>query len=104
VRGVRSRLKGQGGSDHNKTVMAGGHADVVAETVQQSGQLLDYIKNHPIDWNLAIAWIVIVAVGCWLWAEFIEFLESRRMKRRFSTPQMAGTPPAGDDRLVASDR
>ena len=45
------------------------------ETVQQSGQLLDYIKNHPIDWNLAIAWIVIVAVGCWLWAEFIELLE-----------------------------
>ena len=72
------------------------------ETVQQSGHLLDYIKNHPIDWNLAIAWIVIVAVGCWLWAEFIEFLESRRMRRRFSRPQMAGTPPAGDDRLAAA--
>ena len=60
------------------------------ETVQQSGQLLDHIKNHPMDWNLAITWIVIVAVGCWLWAEFIEFLESRRMRRRFSRPQMAG--------------
>ena len=53
-------------------------------------QLLDYIKNHPTDWNLAITWIVIVAVGCWLWAEFIELLESRRMRRRFSRPQMAG--------------
>ena len=84
--------------------MAGGMPMSFTETVQQSGQLLDYIKNHPIDWNLAIAWIVIVAVGCWLWAEFIEFLKSRRMKRRFSTPQMAGTPPAGNDRLVASDR
>ena len=29
------------------------------ETVQQSGQLLDYIKNHPIDWNLAIASLVL---------------------------------------------
>ena len=58
------------------------------ETVQQSGQLVDYIKNHPTDWNLAIAWIVIVAVGCWLWAEFIELLESRRMRRRFARPQI----------------
>jgi hypothetical protein len=41
------------------------------EIVQQSSQ---------IDWNLAITWIVIVAVGCWLWAEFIEFLESRRRR------------------------
>ena len=64
----------------------------LTEIVQQ---LLDHIKNHPIDWKLAITWIVIVAVGCWLWAEFIEFLESRRMRRRFSRPQMAGTPPAG---------
>ena len=44
----------------------GGRPMSFAETVQQSGHLLDYIKNHPIDWNLAIAWIVIVAVGCWL--------------------------------------
>ena len=84
--------------------MAGGMPMSFTETVQQSGQLLDYIKNHPMDWNLAIAWIVIVAVGCWLWAEFIEFLESRRMIRRFSRPQIAGTPPAGNDRLAASDR
>jgi hypothetical protein len=48
------------------------------EIIQQSGQLLDHIKNHPIDWKLAITWIVIVAIGCWLWAEFIELLESRR--------------------------
>jgi hypothetical protein len=58
------------------------------EIVQQSAQLLEQIKDHPIDWNLAIAWIVIVAVGCWLWAEFIEFLEARRMKRRFARPQI----------------
>jgi hypothetical protein len=63
VRGVRSQLKGQGCSDHNKSVVAGGMPMSFTETVQQSGQLLDYIKNHPIDWNLAIAWIVIVAVG-----------------------------------------
>jgi hypothetical protein len=69
--------------------MAGGMPMSFTETVQQSGQLLDYIKNHPLDWNLAIAWIVIVAVGCWLWAEFIELLESRRMRRRFARPQMA---------------
>ena len=84
--------------------MAGGMPMSFTETVQQSGQLLDYIKNHPMDWNLAIAWIVIVAVGCWLWAEFIEFLESRRMRQRFSRRQMAGTPPAGNGRLAASDR
>ena len=71
----------------------------LTEIVQQ---LLDHIKNHPLDWKPAITWIVIVAVGCWLWAEFIEFLESRRMRRRFSRPQMAGTPPAGDDRLAAA--
>ena len=59
----------------------------LTEIVQQ---LLDHIKNHPLDWKPAITWIVIVAVGCWLWAEFIEFLESRRMRRRFSRPQMAG--------------
>ena len=58
------------------------------EIVQQSGQLLDHIKNQPTDWNLAITWIVIVAVGCWLWAEFIELLESRRMRRRFARPQI----------------
>jgi hypothetical protein len=73
----------------------------LTEMVQQ---LLDHIKNHPIDWKLAITWIVTVAVGCWLWAEFIEFLESRRMRRRFSRHQMAGTPPAGNGRLAASDR
>ena len=71
----------------------------LTEMVQQ---LLDYIKNHPTDWKLAITWIVVVAVGCWLWAELIELLESRRMRRRFSRPQMAGTPPAGDDRLAAA--
>ena len=79
--------------------MAGGRMPMsLTEIVQQ---LLDHIKNHPMDWKLAITWIVIVAVGCWLWAEFIEFLESRRMRRRFSRPQMAG--PAGG-RLAASDR
>ena len=67
----------------------------LTEIVQQ---LLDRIENHPIDGKAA----VIVAVGCWLWAEFIEFLETRRMRRRFSRPQMAGTPPAGDDRLAAA--
>ena len=46
------------------------------------------IENHPIDWKLAITWIVIVAVGCWLWAEFIEFLESRRMRHRFARPRI----------------
>ena len=55
----------------------------LTEIVQQ---LLDRIENHPIDWKLAITWIVIVAVGCWLWAEFIEYLESRRMRQRFSRP------------------
>ena len=81
-------MKDQGRSDHNEAIMAGGMPMSFTETVQQSGQLLDYIKNHPIDWNLAIAWIVIVAVGCWLWAEFIELLESRRMRRRFARPQI----------------
>ena len=71
----------------------------VTEIVQQ---LLDHIENHPIDWNLAITWIVIVAVGCWLWAEFIEFLESRRMRQRFSRPQMAGAPPAGIAQAIDS--
>jgi hypothetical protein len=89
VRGVKSRLDGNGGSDHNKAVMAGDRMPMsFTEIVQQSGQLLDHIKNHSIDWNLAITWIVIVAVGCWLWAEFIEFLESRRMRRRFARPQI----------------
>jgi hypothetical protein len=73
----------------------------LTEIVQQ---LLDHIKNHPIDWKLAITWMVIVAVGCWLWAELIECLESRRMRQKFSRPQMAGTPPAGNGRLAATDR
>jgi len=59
-----------------------------SEIIQQSGDVLDQIRNHPIDWNLGITWIVIVAVGCWLWAEFIEFLEGRRMRRRFARPQI----------------
>ena len=102
MRGVQSRLKGQGGSDHNKAIMAGGRMPMsLTEIVQQ---LLDRIENHPIDGKAAITWIVIVAVGCWLWAEFIEYLESRRMRQRFSRHQMAGTPPAGDGRLAASDR
>jgi hypothetical protein len=70
----------------------------LTEIVQQ---LLDHIENQPIDGKAAITWIVIVAVGCWLWAEFIEYLESRE---RFSRHQMAGTPPAGNGRLAASDR
>ena len=49
----------------------------LTEIVQQ---LLDRIENHPIDGKAAITWIVIVAVGCWLWAEFIEYLESRDEK------------------------
>ena len=88
MRGVGTRLKGRGGSGHNKAMMRGAQPMWFTEIVRQSGQLLDQIKNHPIDWNLAIAWIVIVAVGCWLWAEFIEFLESRRMRRRFARPQI----------------
>ena len=88
MRGVKSRLKGQVASDHNKAIMAGGRMPMSStEIVQQSAQLLDHIKNHPIDWKLAITWIVVVAVGCWLWAEFIEFLEARRMRRRFARPQ-----------------
>ena len=58
------------------------------EVVQQSGEVLDHIRNPHINWTLAITWIVIVAVGCWLWAEFIELLESRRMRRRFARPQI----------------
>ena len=54
------------------------------EVVQQSGEVLDHIRNQHLNWTLAITWIVIVAVGCWLWAEFIELLESRRMRRRFA--------------------
>ena len=38
------------------------------EVVQQSGEVLDHIRNEHINWTLAITWIVIVAVGCWLWA------------------------------------
>src|SRR5215472_16492247 len=84
VRGVKSRLKGQAASGH-MAIMAGGRMPMSStEIVQQSAQLLDHIKNHPIDWKLAITWIVVVAVGCWLWAEFIEFLEARRMRRRFA--------------------
>ena len=71
----------------------------VTEIVQQ---LLDHIENHPVDWNLAITWIVIVALGCWLWAEFVEFLESRRMRRRFSRLQMAGARPAGIAQAIDS--
>jgi hypothetical protein len=59
------------------------------EVVQQSGEVLDHIRNQHLNWTLAITWIVIVAVGSWLWAEFIELLESRRMRRRFARPQMA---------------
>ena len=73
----------------------------LTEIVQQ---LLDHIKNHPIDWKLAITWIVIVAVGCWLWAEFIEFLRISTDETEVLRPQMAGTPPAGNGRLAASDR
>ena len=83
--------------------MAGGMPMSFTETVQQSGQLLDHIKNHPIDWNLAITWIVIVAVGCWLWAEFIELLESRRMRRRFSRPQMADQQQAIEECSLTCD-
>ena len=45
------------------------------EVVRQSGEVLDHIRNQHINWTLAITWIVIVAVGSWLWAEFIELLE-----------------------------
>ena len=58
------------------------------EIVQHTGEVLDHIRSQPINWDLAITWIVIVAVGCWLWAEFIEFLEGRRMRRRFARPQI----------------
>jgi hypothetical protein len=44
------------------------------EIVRQSGQLLDQIKNHPIDWNLAIAWIVIVALGVGFGQSSLNFL------------------------------
>ena len=81
--------------------MAGGGRMPMSLT-EMVQQLLDCIKNHPTDWKLAITWIVVVAGGCWLWAEFIKLLETRRMRRRFSRPQMAGTPPAGDDRLAAA--
>ena len=73
----------------------------LTEIVQQ---LLDRIENHPIDGKAAITWIVIVAVGCWLWAEFIEYLESRRMRQRVSRPQMAGAPPAGNAQAIDSVR
>ena len=81
------------------------------EIVHHTGEVLDHIRSQPINWDLAITWIVIVAVGCWLWAEFIEFLESRRMRRRFARPQnlkpetqWAGHAPAGNGRLAAGDR
>jgi hypothetical protein len=70
------------------------------EIVQHTGEMLDHIRSQPINWDLAITWIVIVAVGCWLWAEFIEFLEGRRMRRRFARPSdlTAETQLAGTDR------
>jgi hypothetical protein len=55
------------------------------EIAQQSGAALDQIRSYPINWSLAS--IVIVAVGCWLLAEFIERFEDRkRMRRRFARP------------------
>jgi hypothetical protein len=50
---------------------------------QPFGEALDQIRNYPINWNLtAIAFVV---VGCWVMAEFIEFLEERkRIKRRLA--------------------
>jgi hypothetical protein len=58
------------------------------EIVQHSGEVLDQIRNQHINWKLAITWIVIIAVGSWLWAEFIEFIEGRRMRQRFAKPQI----------------
>ena len=50
-------------------------------------EVLDLIRNYPINWNLVITSIVIVVVGFWLLAEFIEFFEDRkRMRRRFARP------------------
>ena len=62
--------------------------------VQQSGEVLDHIRNQHINWTLAITWIVIVAVGCWLWAEFIELLEfstneTKVLKTSDLTPETA---------------
>ena len=38
-----------------------------------------------MNWGLAS--IAIAVVGCWLFAEFIEFFEEReRMRRRFARP------------------
>ena len=50
-------------------------------------EVLDLIRNYPINWNLVITSIVILVVGFWLLAEFIEFFEDRkRMRRRFARP------------------
>jgi hypothetical protein len=57
------------------------------EIVQHTGEVLDH---QPINWDLAITWIVIVAVGCWLWAEIIEFLEGRRMDLRSESGDATG--------------
>jgi hypothetical protein len=45
------------------------------EIVQQSGEVLNQIRNHPRNWKLAISWIVITVVVCWLGQSSLSLLK-----------------------------